>query len=344
MLTTDHEGVDSLTQGVAQYQALGVPPAKLVTIFAWFGMDVQCTNTSGGCALEYPHCYAKGTGDGHDCQPGYSTIVHDLLPRNTHPPGSTGWGPLGLVQRDQFGLPYFDYAGNMSKRHRVRFSDRNSTAVRSKWARDASLGGVGIWTADALDTLTYPEDGVEMWGALLGPPPPPAKTDDDGMQPPPPPPPPSAHIWFWSPLPCCDAAGLPIGCPEPVTISGSPPRWNAHGQDANCSFLPRAVLQKARAGPPFMTGAFANVGHSIQDNGTFVFPSEATIPTLKRDIRDLHALNITVEPMIAGASQAQLAALLYNSSAREGFISAFVNDAVENGYDGFHLVRRQDLA
>ena len=104
---------------------------------------------------------------------GYSTIVHDLLPRNTHPPGSTGWGPLGLVQRDQFGLPYFDYAGNMSKRHRVRFSDRNSTAVRSKWARDASLGGVGIWTADALDTLTYPEDGVEMWGALLGPPPPP---------------------------------------------------------------------------------------------------------------------------------------------------------------------------
>ena len=34
------------------------------------------------------------------------------------------------------------------------------------------MGGVGIWTADALDTLTYPEDGVEMWGALLGPPPP----------------------------------------------------------------------------------------------------------------------------------------------------------------------------
>ena len=55
-LRTDHEGVDSLTQGVAQYQALGVPPAKLVTIFAWFGMDVQCTNTSGACALEYPHC------------------------------------------------------------------------------------------------------------------------------------------------------------------------------------------------------------------------------------------------------------------------------------------------
>ena len=155
-LRTDHEGVDSLTQGVAQYQALGVPPAKLVTIFAWFGMDVQCTNTSGACALEYPHCYAKGTGDGHDCQPGYSTIVHDLLPRSAHPSGSTGWGPLGVVQRDQFGLPYFDYAGNMSKRHRVRFSDRNSTAVRSKWARDASLGGVGIWTADALDTVRVP--------------------------------------------------------------------------------------------------------------------------------------------------------------------------------------------
>jgi hypothetical protein len=151
----------------------------------------------------------------------------------------------------------------------------------------------------------------------------------------PPPPPPSAHIWFWAPLPCCDAAGLPIACPEPVTISGTPPRW--HGEGANCSFLPRSVLQKARTGPPFMTGAFACVGHSIQDNGTFVLPSENSAATLKRDIRDLHALNITVEPMIAGATQLQLAALLYNKSAREGFISAFVHDAVQNGYDGYHL-------
>ena len=47
-LRTDHEGVDSLTQGVAQYQVLGVPPAKLVTIFAWFGMDVQCVNPISG--------------------------------------------------------------------------------------------------------------------------------------------------------------------------------------------------------------------------------------------------------------------------------------------------------
>ena len=48
--------------------------------------------------------------------------------------------------------------------------------------------------------------------------------------------------------------------------------------------------------------------------------------------------------MLSGATQAQLAALLYNSSAREGFISAFVNDAVENGYDGFHLVSRTIIA
>ena len=151
----------------------------------------------------------------------------------------------------------------------------------------------------------------------------------------PPPPPPSAHVWFWAPLPCCDAAGLPIACPTPVTISGAPPRW--HGMGTNCSFLPRSVLQKARSGPPFMTGTFACVGHSIQDNGTFVLPDENIMPTLKRDIHDLHALNITVEPMISGASQSQLAGLLYNDSARESFISAFVHDAVQNGYDGYHL-------
>ena len=65
--------------------------------------------------------------------------------------------------------------------------------------------------------------------------------------------------------------------------------------------------------------------------------SEANVATLQREIADLHALNITVEPMISGATQAQLRALLYNSSARENFISAFVRDAVSRGYDGYHL-------
>ena len=41
----------------------------------------------------------------------------------------------------------------------------------------------------------------------------------------------------------------------------------------------------------------------------------------------------------ASELQAQLAALLYNSSAREGFISAFVDDAIQNGYDGYTLVK-----
>ena len=84
------------------------------------------------------------------------------------------WGTRSGLQWNQAtALPFFDYPGscdtsNCSVRHRVRFSDANSTALRSKWAHRASLGGVGIWTADALDTISYPEDGIEMWDALLG--------------------------------------------------------------------------------------------------------------------------------------------------------------------------------
>ena len=160
------EPLENLAHGVAQYQSLGVPPSKLVTIFAWFGADVQCTNSSGACALKYPHCYAVGTGDGHECQPGYSTIAHDLLPKSTHMPAS--WGAVsGLQWNEAASLPFFDYVGNNSVRHRVSFTDANSTRLRAEWAHQASLGGVGIWTADALDTISYPQDGVEMWGALL---------------------------------------------------------------------------------------------------------------------------------------------------------------------------------
>jgi hypothetical protein len=50
----------------------------------------------------------------------------------------------------------------------VTYSDAKSTALRSAYARGAGLGGVGIWTADAVDTLDFPEDGKEMWAALLG--------------------------------------------------------------------------------------------------------------------------------------------------------------------------------
>ena len=167
-----HEPLESLEQGVVQYQSLGVPASKLVTIFAWFGFDVQCTNTSGACALKYPHCYAKGTGDGHDCQPGYSTIVHNLLPKSTQMPAS--WRATGGLQWNEANaLPIFDYAGGCdsgtcSIRHRVRFSNANSTALRSSWAHNAKLGGVGVWTADAVDAISYPADGIEMWDALIG--------------------------------------------------------------------------------------------------------------------------------------------------------------------------------
>eukprot|EP01050_Picozoa_sp_SAG11_P018700 SAG11_NODE_2869_length_2884_cov_1.716338_2_plen_170_part_00 len=153
----------SLKQGVAEYKSLGVHPSTLVLIYAWFGSDTQCNNSSGACAPKYPHCYAKGTGDGHECQPGYSTIMHKLLPHSAK----------GLQWNSAISLPFFDYTNRTTGiRHRVLFSDANSTKLRSRWARAAGLGGFGVWTADAVDALDWPADATVMWGALVPPPPP----------------------------------------------------------------------------------------------------------------------------------------------------------------------------
>eukprot|EP01048_Picozoa_sp_COSAG05_P010492 COSAG05_NODE_927_length_6569_cov_13.038485_8_plen_74_part_00 len=35
------------------------------------------------------------------------------------------------------------------------------------FAKAAGLGGVGIWTADAVDSVDYPEDASTMWAALI---------------------------------------------------------------------------------------------------------------------------------------------------------------------------------
>lgn len=84
--------------------------------------------------------------------------MHNLLPRSKD----------GLQWNDEVALPYFNYfSPKDSTRHYVSFAGVNSTALRSAYAREAGLGGVGIWTADAVDALDYPEDGEAMWGALL---------------------------------------------------------------------------------------------------------------------------------------------------------------------------------
>ena len=138
-----------------EYKALGVAPAKLVLAFAWFGEDVVCTNTSGGCSPKYAHCYALGE-DGHICEPGYSTIMHDLAPMSAH----------GSEWDDATDLPFMDYMNG--SRHRVTYSDVRSTAARAQFAQSVGTLGVGVWTADAVDSLDYPEDGKEMWAALAG--------------------------------------------------------------------------------------------------------------------------------------------------------------------------------
>jgi hypothetical protein len=96
----------SLRRGVAQYASLGVEPSKLVLIYAWFGQDIQCSESSSGpCQPLHPHCYGNGVGDGHVCQPGYSAIMHGLVQRSK----------AGLQWNTTLSLPFFDYV-NLSSR------------------------------------------------------------------------------------------------------------------------------------------------------------------------------------------------------------------------------------
>ena len=56
---------------------------------------------------------------------------------------------------------------NMSMRFRWEFDDPRSVRAKAVTMRAAKVGGVGMWTADALDYSNASRSGA-MWRALLG--------------------------------------------------------------------------------------------------------------------------------------------------------------------------------
>ena len=144
---------DQFTQGVKGYGALGVPPEQLIITLAWFGVKWQCAQLSGiNCTYAgQPTCPER-------CRPldnaGYAELLEFEAP-----------GAPIHYQPTLTPSPYIDLVEN-GTRFRWEFDDARSAAEKMATVRAAKVGGVGVWTADALD-YSNGTAAAAMWQALL---------------------------------------------------------------------------------------------------------------------------------------------------------------------------------
>lgn len=127
--------------GVECYRSLGVPPNKLVLAFPWYGKDYECSETAVGVALveDNMRCTVSST-----TSPPLSHI-EALLQAHALPPGRV-WQPNSST-------PHFLYADPVSgARHRVDYDDSQSLRLKYSYARSVGARGVGMWTADCVDS------------------------------------------------------------------------------------------------------------------------------------------------------------------------------------------------
>eukprot|EP01045_Picozoa_sp_COSAG04_P018192 COSAG04_NODE_1665_length_6011_cov_3.395467_3_plen_168_part_00 len=141
------------TQGVAGYGALGVPPEQLIITLAWFGVKWQCAQLSGtNCT------YAGQASCPERCRPLNNAGYAELL--EFEAPGA----PIHY-QPTLTPSPYIDLVEN-GTRLRWEFDDARSVRAKMATVGAAGVGGVGVWTADALDYSNGTEAAL-MWQALL---------------------------------------------------------------------------------------------------------------------------------------------------------------------------------
>ena len=176
--TWEHE----FSTGLSDYEAVGVRASQIVYALPFFGAQWACCNsrTVPPCPNEKAHGGVTCT---HACwylnQPCNGAI---------YPPRPFGYaGFAQIMETAALGnevqyqprltpSPFIDITvnntgppTNMSMRFRWEFDDPRSVRAKATIMRTAKVGGVGMWTADALDYSNASRSSA-MWRALLGPP------------------------------------------------------------------------------------------------------------------------------------------------------------------------------
>ena len=168
------------SQGLSEYEAAGVPASQIVYALPFFGAESACCNsrTMPPCPGEQAH---GGATCAHACwyrnQPcngaiypprpfdyaGFAKIMETVALGHAvqYQPQLTP-SPVIDITVNNIGPPT-----NMSMRFRWEFDDPRSVSAKATIMRAAKVGGVAMWTADALDYSNASRSGA-MWRALLG--------------------------------------------------------------------------------------------------------------------------------------------------------------------------------
>jgi hypothetical protein len=164
-------------QGLRAYDSFGVAASRLVYTLPAFGTQWACCNA----ATSPPCSEADGVNCTHACwyrnQPcngamypprpfsyaGHADIVEvQTLGHAVHYQPQITASPFVDIIMNNTGPPY-----NLSMRFRWEYDDPRSVRAKATILRGAAVGGVGFWTADALDYKNASSSGA-MWRALLG--------------------------------------------------------------------------------------------------------------------------------------------------------------------------------
>ncbi|GAM25316.1 hypothetical protein SAMD00019534_084910, partial [Acytostelium subglobosum LB1] len=139
-----NSALPAIITGTTRYINLGVPSARIVMAFPWYGYNYQCT---GNMTL-----------DTRDCQPGSDVydVHYDAIMALLNSTTNSG------VQWDTpTESPYFNYEDGEQVRQ-VWFDNPKSIYAKAQEAKTLEVGGVGIWYLDCLNITTQ----APMWQAI----------------------------------------------------------------------------------------------------------------------------------------------------------------------------------
>lgn len=179
-----------LRKGVCQYEALGIQASRLILGFPWFAYSWKCSeNTATGrqdcsadhvlchCTMVYglannsqPHYVGNGThpGDIRDCSNdcrGYT------VPGDTPCLTVRGIQDAGIIGEEQWdsasSTPWLRWQGGdpPPTQFELWYDNPRSLALKAEYAWSAGVGGVSMWTANALD-YNNASQVAAFWGAL----------------------------------------------------------------------------------------------------------------------------------------------------------------------------------
>lgn len=129
---------------MSQYLDIGIPAQKMVLGLPWYGYRYPCNASMGEkdryCPLSLVPFRGAPCSDAAGTEINYSDIYAQLQAGNT----TTGRQWDALLQ-----APWFNFRDSHDV-YQMWYDDPESLSIKLQGAKDAGLGGVGVWNFDAL--------------------------------------------------------------------------------------------------------------------------------------------------------------------------------------------------